>query len=324
MSHRNKNNWLVFWAIVGVFQLHSCATILNFPATPVNIYTEGPATIIYQSDTIPANSKNKARLQVPRQASSLQMTVANDSLHQSLNLKAQNSGAYLLNAFYTAGIGFLIEKDEPKRYTYPRNVYLDASLNRITYGQFLIIPKKGALDLHVSIPYLNSFLLRPENETSRKLNTGFWGISLGLDYHYSDKQFLSLAFSGVTDFFLPVPAAVSLNGEYELMTSAYMSLSNNHRFHRFSLGYGFSLGRNVWELDYFDRSNPSPPPREPITKGHLAAGLIFPAYYQITQRFQVGLIYRPSFIRPAILPRYQYEHLISVDVAWKIPLNARK
>ncbi len=301
-------------------QCFSCATILNFPTTPVNIYTKEPATIVYQSDSVHTNSKNKVRLQVPRQASPIELTVFNDSLDASFEIASKNSLAYVLNAFYNAGIGFLVEKDQPKRYTYPRNVFLDSSLNRITYGQFLSIPKKGDVDLHISIPYINSFLLRPEDEASRKLNTGFWGISVGLDYHYSDKQFVSLVCSGVTDFFLPVPAAVSLSGEYELMTSAYVSLSNNHQIRRFTLGYGLSLGRNVWELDYFDRSNPNPPAREPVTKGHLVAGLVFPAYYQVSHRFKLGLIYRPTFWRPDIEPGGRYEHLVSFDVAWKIPL----
>jgi hypothetical protein len=294
---------------------------MNFSTTPVNIYTKGSTTLIYASDSINTNSKNKARLHLPRQDPAIQLTAKNDSLRQSFALESRNSLAYLLNAVYTIGIGFLVEKDHPKRFTYPRNIYLNESLERTTYGRFLSVPKKGDIDLHVSIPYVNNFLLRPENETSRKLNTGFWGLSLGLDYHYSDQQFLNLSFSGVTDFFLPVPAAVSLNGEYELMTSAYGSLSNNHRIRRFTLGYGLSLGRNIWELGYFDRSNPNPPAREPISKGHLAAGFVFPLYYQLSNRMKLGLIYRPTSWRLDIEPQWRYEHLVSVDVAWKIPLK---
>src|SRR6056300_785642 len=133
-------------------------------------------------------------------------------------------------------MGMLVVRENPKRFTYPQNIYINSSdtINRyFRYGQ---ANYKGELYLHVSLPHINSFHLVPENE-GIKNNTGFWGLTLGLDYFHSKNQFLNLGISGVSDFFVPFPAVVDIIGEYELMSSRYISLSNNHRLRRFKIGY---------------------------------------------------------------------------------------
>ena len=63
-----------------------------------------------------------------------------------------------------------------------------------------------------------SFRLIPENEGT-KSNTGFWGLTVGLDYFYSKNQFISSGISGVSDFFVPFPTAVDISGEFEHLIS---------------------------------------------------------------------------------------------------------
>ena len=177
---------------------------------------------------------------------------------------------------------------------------------------------KGQISLHLSFPYINNFHLSPESEGS-KTNTGFMGYSVGLDYCYKPNQYINLSFSQIQDFFLPI-AFVDRGDEYELMSSYNMSLTNNHKVNRFSLGYGMAFSRNSWELRnlFWDENSST---REPVKKNNSVLGLSFSTYYQLSQNFYLGMIYKPTFLRLNSDPTFKYEHTISIDIAWKIKLS---
>lgn len=177
---------------------------------------------------------------------------------------------------------------------------------------------KGQFFLHLSLPYINSFHLHPENET-KKNNTGFMGYSVGLDYYYNTTQYLNISFSQIEDFFLPI-AFVDKGDEYELMSSSYFSLSNNHKINKFAIGYGLSFAQNSWDLrnHTWDENSSA---RKPIKKTNNAFGLVYSTYFQITQHFHLGVIYKPSFYRLNSETTFKYEHSVSIDFAWKIPIN---
>ncbi len=188
-------------------------------------------------------------------------------------------------------------------------------------GQSMEPKNKGELHLQLSLPHINSFFLQPQNESNAKVNTGFWGISAGVVYYHSQNQFIHFSASAVIDLFIPVPAAVDYSGEVELMSSTYLSLSNNHKIKRFTIGYGVSYGRNIWDLRYYDDFDPPPPTRPPVMKDSKSLGIIIPCYYTLGEHFSIGIIYRPTFFRVDAKPTIAYEHLISIDMAMKIRLK---
>lgn len=65
--------------------------------------------------------------------------------------------------------------------------------------------------MHVSLPHVNSFYLRPRGEKGQA-NVGLWGLSVGGDYYYTDRRSIGVRSSAVTSFFVPVPAAVDISG----------------------------------------------------------------------------------------------------------------
>ncbi|MBS1538478.1 MAG: hypothetical protein JST20_12105 [Bacteroidetes bacterium] len=105
-----------------------------------------------------------------------------------------------------------------------------------------------------------------------------------------------------------------------MMSTIYGSVTNNHKIDDFSFGYGLSYGRNNWSYKDFGRTDTIIPLRESKYKSHLSAGLLLSTYYQLGYYFNIGLVYRPTFIRFVSANTLQYEHIISVDFAWKIPL----
>lgn len=297
----------------------SCATIMNQSHKNITVHTTERSEIIYKKDTI-ETFDNKANLTVERKKESLEIVASTDSLTKSIEIKPRNSFMYWSNIFCNYGVGMLVDRKNPKRYSYPQRIYINSDDTVSRYFKYGQSNNKGELNLHVSLPHINSFHLTPENEGT-KTNTGFWGLAFGLDYYHSRNQFLNVRVSGVSDFFLPFPAAVDISGEYELMSSIYFSLSNNHRLGRLTLGYGLSYGRNTWDYRFYDRFDPPPPTRDPVKKSSTAFGLFFPTYFQLGEHFNIGVVYRPTFYRPNRIEKFKYEHLISIDFAWKIRLK---
>jgi hypothetical protein len=304
-----------------VLTISSCATIFNAPTKQIAINTSSPAQVIYNNDTL-YTIDNQALILVPRQKEPLNIKVIGDSIVKTITLNSKNSFAYWLNAYPTPMLwtGFKIDRKNPKRYTFPGRVYVNTSDSSGKYVRYDARDRKGQIFLNVSLPWVNSFCLKPDNETY-KSNTGFWGIAFGLDYYHSKHQFLTLTASAVTDLFVPVPAAVDYRGSYEIMSSTYIGVSNNHKIRNFSLGYGLSFAKNTWNLHYSGSQRDTLPiDKQPRKRSGSAIGFIFPIYYQFGQHFYAGVIYRPTFYRFSTSNQFSYEHLISIDVGWKIRL----
>lgn len=305
--------------IIPLVILESCATILNRKTQRIDIITNTPATVKL-NDEILLNVNNRTKFIALRDVRPIKFSVSNESISKELILDSRNSFPYWLNIYANAGLGMLIDKDSPKRYVFPKRVYVDMTNSSNSFTLYNPVIGKGSLQLHYSLPWINNFLLKPINEHSTKLNTGFWGVMLGLDYYKKTNQYFNLSISGVMDFFIPFPAAVDFSGEYDTMSSLYLSLSYNYRIRRYSVGYGISFSKNTWNHNYSDWLNPPPPVREPVTKSDYSIGFIFPTYIQAGEYFKIGLLYRPSFLTIKPTMEFKYEHLISIDFAWKIPI----
>ena len=291
---------------------------MNEAHKSITIFTTEPSKIILNRDTI-NTIDNKVNLNVERKKDPIKITASTDSLTKEFDVEPMNSFMYWSNIFYNFGIGMLVDRNNPKRYSYPQRIYITSTDTISRYYRYRQT-NKGELHLHISLPHINSISLNPENEET-KTNTGFWGLTVGLDYYHSKNQFFNVGISGVSDFFVPVPAAIDISGEYELMSSRYASISNNHRLGRFSLGYGLSYARNTWDFRNYGNFDPPPPIKEPVKKSSNAFGLIFPTYFQQGKHFNMGVVYRPTFYRPKMTNKFKYEHLISIDFAWKIRIK---
>ena len=160
----------------------------------------------------------------------------------------------------------------------------------------------------------------PDNELYKN-STGFLGSSIGADYFFSSDRFVNFSVAGVLDFFLPFPAPIDYaGGEYEFFNSSFISITNNHRINKFSMGYGLCFVNNSWRYIELDDLGINSINQE-IDKNHNAIGFTFPFYYQLGKTFYFGFIYRPTIYRFNIDESLKYEHLISLDFAWKFRLK---
>ena len=273
------------------------------------------------NDQILESENNRTKFIALRDLRPIKVTVFSDSIKKDIILDSKNSFAYWMNIYPSLGLGMLVDRDKPERYSYPSRVYIDMTNDDSKFTTYYPFYKKGSIVLHVSLPHINGFLLKPTGEDSTMISLGFWGIKFGVNYYHSKNQFLDLSVSAVSDFFVPFPAPIDIWGEYNLMTSMYSSFSNNHRIGRFSLGYGLSFSKNTWDHRYYDRFDAPPPVREPFKKSEYVLGFVFPIYRQFGEYFHMGLIYRPIFLKVYPETLLEYEHLISFDFAWKFNLT---
>ncbi|MFZ4797518.1 MAG: hypothetical protein ACOYMA_08480 [Bacteroidia bacterium] len=292
---------------------------MNDKYTNTKIYTTIPSKIIFKTDTI-KTVKNKVQLNVERSNQPITITLFTDSLSKTILLKPKNSFAFYSNILYNCGIGILVDNNNMKKFTYPQRIYVNSFDTISKYFSYEQINNKGQIHLHLSLPYINSFFLLPDYEKTKQ-NTGFLGLCVGLDYYHSKNQYVNFSTCFVTDFFVPFPAPVHFEGIKESMYSSYLSLSNNHKIKRMSIGYGVSYSKNTWNLQQFSGIDTLSPIIEPVKKSNNAFGFIFSMYYQTGEHINIGVVYKPSFLRLDSPNKFEYEHLISVDLAWKILLK---
>lgn len=311
-----------------LFCLTSCATLITRKDYNIHISSDAVNAVVKVQDSTYALP---ARFKIKRSKEDLKIELMGDSLKRNYTVKASPNGAFLygnLAWVYFAPAAYLVDFTNQKRFYYGRHIFLNSADTNavltlgvgkryIDYWARTYPTRKGQVNLSIGLPGVNNFYMQPVQE-GVKINTGFWGISAGLEYFYRNNKFLSLNASATMDYFLPLPVAVEYSGEMERMNAVTFALSDNFRFRRFTLGYGLNFSRNTWRFVYYDRFEPPAPSREPTVKSLNSVGLVFNGYHQLNRTFHIGLIYRPNFL--AVYPHVDltYEHSISLEVLWRI------
>ena len=297
--------------------LTSCATLVNRRSQEITINTTEPSKIILNKDTT-WTVKNRAKLSLIRGRDPVEIIAITDSLTKKLKIKSRTSFEYYVNGFMLYP-GLIIDLLTPKRFAYPSSIYLNSA---DTIGKFKRYksPEKGDLYFNVSLAPANAFKLKPDYE-GWKRNTGILGFSAGLDYYYGATQFFNVSGRMAFDVVYPVHDSRLYRGEGEEMISILLSATNNHMIGRFSLGYGLSYGMNSWE--FFDSNRFEGPlnTRSPIKRTNISLGFAFSAYYLIINDFNIGMFYQPTFLRFNAINKFQYEHIISFDLLFKLRMG---
>jgi hypothetical protein len=202
--------------------------------------------------------------------------------------------------------------------------------------------RKGNLNLLFSLPEINPSYLHPVNEPVKK-RVGFPGIGAGIEYYYKNNKFLQLRADAIITSGLSLYESFD-NYPYdwedkadwaEQESSDYsysynFSLTDNWKTGHFTLGYGLNYAINQWRerIYYWHNDNwsemgytPNIDYEEDKHQTNHSLGFAFNTYYQFTKHFYVGVIYRPSVYRIFPQQQFRYEHLISIDMAWKISLH---
>jgi hypothetical protein len=257
------------------------------------------------------------------------------------------------NLYWAAPIGWLVELDSPKSRTYGREVIihpLDSVSYTVKYPFLKSIKakptNKGDLNILFSLPEINPFYLHSLNN-SIKESVGFPGIGAGFEYYYAHNKALQLRADAILTSgfnfepfdFTPIGWEDQENWVGQ-ETSDYsytynFSLTDNWKTGRFVMGYGINYAVNRWRehIDHWynnqreeekgasEKYYPQIGYQEEKRLTNHSFGFVFNTYYRLTNHFYVGVIYRPSVYCFSPSPQFRYEHIISVDLAWKISLK---
>ena len=160
--------------------------------------------------------------------------------------------------------------------------------------------------------------MQPQKESS-KTQAGFFGISIGAEYYYRDTKYVKFTAGSSIDFLAPVPAPVTYDGAAEFITVYNFALTDNYRLNRFTLGYGLNYGIYKWRLNNNEYIFPSTV-NEPRTRINHGLGIATNVYYQFSKAFFLGVVYNPTFITTYPKTEFNYQHVISLELQWKIKL----
>jgi hypothetical protein len=283
--------------------------------------TKKPTVLINNGDTI-RTQNNRAFIYAERQKKLLEFGVLTDTGAKKVVQRSTLSFAFITNFFYNYGIGALIDLTTTKRYGYP-NIRLNEKDTIEKHRPYVTLSTKGDFLLNVSMPMYNWFYFRPDGEPVKNIKGGP-GFSIGLDYFHSQKQFLNLSATVAIDG-LDI-SDIKPYGIFEKERTRYLSLSNNHVINKFTIGYGISYAYNAWEYinapKYRDSISTSITGRPSQTVSNNALGLVFTSYFKIVAGLNIGVIYRPTFIRFGSVDKY--EHLLSFDFGYRIPLKKKR
>ena len=297
--------------------LTSCGTILNKSSYPLKIRSNAVNASVKVYDSV---YPLPAKVQVTRSKEDLDVTLITDTLSRTYHIPAIYDRATLACNILTQSlfcpIGIIIDHRTEKGFYYRRKIFLD--INDTIYEKLPLskdrsilyrpIPK-GHVNFTLSLPWINSFHLQPPGIPTKN-STGCVGASAGLEYYYKDNRFIKFTTSGVMSF--PAPVPVPILGEYDITKSFSMNLTHNHRWQRFIIGYGPS-----WQENEYDEFNEDLPDIHTLTR---SIGLTVNGYYRLGRSFHVGLIYSPSIYNVYPKGDFNYQHVISLDLMWKIKL----
>jgi hypothetical protein len=178
--------------------------------------------------------------------------------------------------------------------------------------------RKGDVRLDLKLPHFNYLALNP-NTTFRDSKIGFNGYGIGFEYSYADNKFLETSASLVATFELPFPAHID-RAYNKSLYSYYFSFTDNFIKRRFSAGYGLNYSSNYWnewQRNIGTKGLPITSNTEYLNK---TLGITLNSYYKVDKSLSLGLIYRPSLLKVNDNVGLSYEHLISLELNWRIKL----
>ncbi len=106
--------------------------MFNASTEDLTVFTSKPSTIIVGTDTSSTYITQK-NATVPRSKDSLKITTINSDLTKEIFLKSRTSFAYWLNIYPSYGLGMLVDKNSPNRYSYPKTIFIDTYKEGNTY-----------------------------------------------------------------------------------------------------------------------------------------------------------------------------------------------
>ena len=285
----------------------------------MTISTDSPTKLIYQKDTILVVRETK--LIANRKKEPLTFHTLNDSISKEYKINSKVSPTVYYNIIGYGGIiGLVIDLFSTKKYSYPHYISIspkDSVSNYETYRKTY----QEDIFFNVNFPLLN--WAGHQTITNNTINTfNASGFGIGIDYFYSNKNFVNFSLNSVNDLFTLIEYASSNKLNYlDKNRENYFSVTHNHQLKKIFFGYGISIGRNFHDPaeynNYFINYQTA------ILKNEVnyAAGFLFNSYVQAGKYLNIGLIYRPSIYTLNSTQPLFNQYYIGLDLRYRFRLK---
>lgn len=303
------------------FLLSSCATLIHQRTVDVNVHSDTDSVKICISNDTTRWYNTPTWINVERSRNDLNIIARKDTIQKQINVKSKLSTAFWLgNMFSGIGIfGYAIDLTNPKRFTYPPNITIDFKSNNISTKKYRtwLRPEKGLLAFKISIPEGNHFYLNKGNGYGNTF--GFLGISGGVEYYFSDKYCINMDLGALTDFMLPFPAPIVYEGSYQRSFATYGDIQLGSDYKRLHYDFGLQYTRT----SHYERETVELFPEYIDTlkysKTQNNIGFALSTYFRISNGFNLGLNYYPSFAAWDNSGfKMHYNHLIFFELNFRI------
>ena len=313
----HKTRYQIFF-IISAMILCSCATTLNQPLQRIFIATDNNIKSVTVNRSTLTDSTligiDESKIYyVPRGPKPLIGELQHYSTKKIVILKARSSFAYWANIDFNYGLGMLVDKNSTKRYAYPQKNYFSVEDTTIKRHRFPPV-RKGTINLSLSLPFITIFNVQSNN---RKYNSiGIFGLEAGMDFFYKKDHYVSFNIGAATDASIVDHIGP---GYFETGSSLFASVQNNYVIGSFDIGYGINLSQLQWRKKTIgDTIN-----LDQSVK-NTALGFSLSAQYRMGNYFRFGLLYQPDFFSTNLSPAFNYQHYISLNLIWKLPVRNAK
>lgn len=173
--------------------------------------------------------------------------------------------------------------------------------------------QKGRMRLSFSGLTINNMVFNGGD--SVKLNTGIFGLALGVQYVIRNDQFLELS-AGAASTKVLLPDLDE--GPYQARHSIFFRVTRNHVHGRFIAGYGMHYSINQLLLRYKGLSVPASFDERTITQQGLGIALTGKMF--VWELFYLGVQYHPIILDIRNIRGSKYRHLYSLEAGVMLKL----
>ena len=325
-----------------ILSFGSCVTIFNGSNTTLHIHADKQAEVIYNkqypdvdysvhytpsgyTDSATPAGYGDVFIEAKRSKTDvLNVTVVKDGVEKKIAITPVHSWLYYANIYPLWGLGFFADYNNPNRFTYPHHIYVDLTSNWVkgysTHKPF----SAPRLEWVITPPLINGYVFGYNYLTPAYSP---FGLSTGLNYHYSQNSFLSWE-AGVAAINTgyhryhrladSVYYRVYSGLPHEHRDVFYLTFMNNHLLRRFDLGYGINIGEHSGMRAY---SRYKMSDTFIYSDHYISLGGSFAVHYRLSNSFYAGFNYQPQLM--AINndnSKVIYEHLYSLGFSWRIGL----
>lgn len=308
-----------FYSLFFLFLFSSCATLFNKPYKTVSISTSSPTKICYLKDTFLVNQEIK--LIATRKKDPLIFKTINDSIQKEYHISSTISPTVYYNILGYGGlIGIVIDLFSKKKYSYPHYISISPKDSLSNYETFRTTHQRDVF-FNINFPLLN--FAGHQTNSNTIINTfNSSGFGVGVDYFYSDKNFINFSLNSVNDLYTLIESSTVSDLNYiDKNRENYVSITHNHQIKKIFVGYGLSIGRNFndpAEYTNFFSYYPTPFLKNEV---NYAAGLLVNTYIQAGKYLNIGLIYRPSIYTLNSTQPLFNQYYIGMDLRYRFRLK---